>query len=262
MASQIVKHAILMVLNNLVNALKATIGPALIAGIAITLLGAALGVGPAMMTSLGTADPDAFPMAPGNAGGLVVFVLGAAVIMFFAMSWAAVAWHRYILLEEYPGVLPAINDRPILGYIGKTLLLTLLLMLVMVPVMLLLGGLFATLTQGGSLVTGLIVSGVLGILVSYFWLRWALVLPSTAVNKPMGIRESWAATANYTRTILGVAVLLMVLNLLLGLIALPFGASIVAVVISYAVNWFTLMVGLSVLTTLYGHIVEGRDLAE
>lgn len=262
MAPQIVKHAILMVLNNLANALKATVGPAVIAGIAVALLGGALGVGPATIAQMGALGAEGVPAVPENAGRLVLFVLIAGVILALAMSWAAVAWHRFILLEEYPGALPAFNESATLRYLGKSIVMSLLLVLIMVPVVLLLGGLLAPLTQTGGLLAGIVATVVLGIIPSYVWLRWALVLPAAAVTRPMGIRESWRATAPHSRTILGVAVLLMLLNLVLGLIAVPFGASIVAVILSYAVNWFTLMVGLSVLTTLYGHIVEGRELAE
>ena len=261
MAPQIVKHAILMVLNNIVDAMKATIGPAIIAGIAIVLMAAALGINPGMLTALGTADPDTFGLVPQNPGALLLFTLGALVVTLLAMSWAAVAWHRFVLLEEYPGALPNFNGPQIRDYIGKTIVLVILLMLVMLPVVLLLGGILMPLAQAGGILAGIVATTVLGIIPSYFWLRWALVLPAAAVSSPMGIRQSWGATAPHSRTILGVAALLMLLNLVLGLLAVPFGASIVAVIISYAVNWFTLLVGLSVLTTLYGHIVEGRELA-
>jgi len=92
-------------------------------------------------------------------------------------------------------------------------------------------------------------------------LRWSLVLPGTAVGKPTGVGESWRQTAPLSGTIVGTSVLLMAINLLVGFVALPFGASPIGTLLSLAGNWFTLMVGLSVLTTLYGHIVEGRTLA-
>ena len=41
--------------------------------------------------------------------------------------------------------------------------------------------------------------------------------------------------------------------------ALPLGLT-VALVINMALNWVTLMLGISVLTTLYGHLVERRPL--
>ena len=77
----------------------------------------------------------------------------------FTFGWIAVTWHRYILLEEYPGVVPSISDRPIGTYIARMLMIVLQMSCVMIPLMflvlpLIMGG-------GGNTITGIV--GVVGL---------------------------------------------------------------------------------------------------
>ncbi len=58
------------------------------------------------------------------------------------------------------------------------------------------------------------------------------------------------------------AALLSVLNALIGLAggALPLAGG-VGVVLSLVLSWFGFMLGLSILTAIYGHVVDGRPLS-
>src|SRR6056297_2995178 len=123
MALQIVRHAILMVFNNWRDALKASLGPIAI-GIALSLvLALLLRVDLSLILAQQPIITDTGgPMAqqlPPNAGGLVLFGLFVALISLFVLSWVAVAWHRFILLEEYPGLLPPLSGKPVWRYLGK-----------------------------------------------------------------------------------------------------------------------------------------------
>jgi len=265
MALQIVRHAILMVLNNWQNALKASLGPIAI-GVALALgLALLLQVDLSLILSrepifTDTGGPVAQQLPP-NAGGLALFGVLAALISLFILAWVAVAWHRFILLEEYPDTLPQLSGKPVLPYIGKSVWLAVVLIVVFIPIALLASLALGPVALASPFLGGLIAAIVLGLVFGYFWLRWALVLPSAAVSEGMTLSQSWAATKPLSGTIWTVSVLVIVLNFVLGLIALPFGQSFIALIVDMVINWFTLMVGLSVLTTLYGHLVEGRPLA-
>jgi len=103
---------------------------------------------------------------------------------------------------------------------------------------------------------------VAGSVMSFLWLRLAVSLPAVAIGKTMGIKEAWGATAPLAMAIFGVAVILVAFNLLVGAAMGQIFASgsYVGLVVNLLVQWFTLMVGVSILTTIYGHVVEGRDL--
>jgi hypothetical protein len=88
-------------------------------------------------------------------------------------------------------------------------------------------------------------------------LRLGLVMPSAAIDQPMGLRQSWAATAPVSRDLVGLSVIGLAGLAVTALLAMPgpLGAILGAVA-----SWITLMVGASVLTTVYGVAVEGREL--
>ena len=101
---QIFVHALRMVFGNFKQVLQITIGPALIAVAAMIVM--------ALMTR-GSSEPvyyGAEGPPPDLGGGLVLPVLVAFLIVFAIFLWVAVAWHRYVLLEEYPnGLLPTLK---------------------------------------------------------------------------------------------------------------------------------------------------------
>lgn len=258
MSWQIVRHAFALVFNNLSHALKVSLGPFLIGLVLAVVLGFALNV---PLMSLGAIDQND-PQAALRAFPLIVALLIIYLVIF---AWVAVGWHRFVLLEEYPGILPAFGGRPIGAYAWRSVLLGLLLVLVAVPLLFVLGLVFTPFAGDGVrglFVLGLIFGIVMGSLLAWFWFRIALVLPSLAVGQPLKIGESWAVTKPLSGTIFGVVVILTVLNIaatsLLGLIGA--GLPLVAQVINLGVTWVFLMVGVSILTTLYGHLIEKRDL--
>jgi hypothetical protein len=125
MGWQIVKHSFLMLWRNLANALKVSVGPVILA---IVISGLALsfsGASPAML-AYGMVSGE----LPASAALALVFVL---IVMVFAFAWIAVSWHRFILLEEYPGLLPAIANRPIWTYAGLSVLLGLVMLAALLP---------------------------------------------------------------------------------------------------------------------------------
>lgn len=259
MAWNMVRHAFLMVFGNLKHSLRASIGPLVIGIIASFGIFAAFGLSYSDLASaqMGRVDETAM-----MAGFLPAFLL-MLVLYLFVFGWVAVTWHRFILLEEYPGILPAFNGGPILNYIGKTILLALLMLLIAIPISFVFGLIAAPLMMsGGGFVFGLVIGLIIGTILTWFWFRFAIVLPGTAVGRPMKLGQGWAATRPLSGDIFFMAVILAGLNIAATAIVTPIsiGMPVIGMILNIAVSWVTLMVGASILTTLYGHLIEGRPL--
>jgi hypothetical protein len=250
MGWEIVRHSFAMLYRNLGNALRISVGPILIALVAAFLILGVFGSGVDALTE----DIEQDKLPP----GLALAVLLNLFLFLFVSAWIAVAWHRFILLEDYPGLLPPLAGRPVWSYLGKTFLLGLVVALMTIPAGFVLGLIMAILQEAG---TGLLSTLILGLAlyVSYMWLRFGIVLPATAVSRPMGITEAWRATAPYATPILGSSVILILINTGISLVGAILPAPL-AGLLSLATSWITLMLGISILTTLYGVIVERRTL--
>jgi hypothetical protein len=100
---------------------------------------------------------------------------------------------------------------------------------------------------------------VTGVVLYWLWMRLALILPAAAVGRPMTLGESWRYTARASGAIFVAIVILSALSIGAGFVLdllLPGG--LVRTVFDVVVTWISLMVGVSVMTTLYGHLVERR----
>ena len=250
MGWEIVRHSFAMLYRNLGNALRISVGPLLIALVAAFLILGVFGSGVDTLTE--EIEPDKLPP------GLALAALLIMLLFLFVSAWIAVAWHRFILLEDYPGLLPPLAGRPVWRYLGKTILLGLVLALVAFPAGFVMGVIMAILQNAGPDLFSIFSLG-LALYVSYMWLRFGIVLPATAVSRPMGITEAWRATAPYATAILGTCVIFVLINTGISLVGAILPVSL-AVLLTVAANWVMLMVGISILTTLYGVIVERRTL--
>lgn len=262
MGGKIVEHSFRLLFRNLGDALKISVGPYLIA---IVLSAIVL---PVMAVPLDTAllalREGGQHQVPGGPLALLGFLLVILIILFVS-GWVAVSWHRFVLREEYPAILPSLSGRPIWPYVGKTLLLAIVILIISIPLGLVMG--FAMVpfvrdpTSAGAQIMGFGIGLILGTLLSWLWLRWGLILPSTAVERPMTMSESWNATKPLSGPIFTAVLILIALNLVVSLVVgMLLGDNIVTAIIGLVVNWISLMIGISILTTLYGHIVEGRPI--
>lgn len=233
---QIFVHSVRLVLNNLDVALRVSL--------VLYLVQAAYQVVAIRMLSGGGGPADAAN------GVLALPILGIAAIV--ASLWIAVAWHRFVLTEEMPrGWLPVWHGPEILGYLGRSLmigfvvafaLLIAALVILVVPILQVL------------LLPGMVLAG------SYFFFRLGVMLPAGTVGRRMTLSESWTATKDNDGAIIVLAIIMMMGALLLELPSMVSGdpTSVISVVYSVVTGWFATMIGVSVLTTLYGHYVEGR----
>ena len=90
----------------------------------------------------------------------------------------------------------------------------------------------------------------------------ATALPAMAVDQPASFTAGWEATQGQNDTFIGLAVIsvaAMFASAIVGLYILG-GIMPLFILWTIAFNWFATMVGLSILTTLYGHYIEKRPL--
>lgn len=205
--------------------------------------------------------PDVLADDFGAMAGLGVSFALVWIFGLFMMLSVIVNWHRFVLLEQYPaGWVPAFHLGLALGYFGRILMLVLLAMLIMLP----LGVLGAALDggSGGSGAFTAIIVLVAGLFLGIAFYRVAAILPAGAIGKPISLRQAWEATQGATGTIIVLVLVLFIANLVLQLavaalmlIFAPLG--LLATVVA-GVFWG--LVSVSVLTTFYGHYIEGRPI--
>jgi len=243
-------HAVKMVLNNLGTALRISLGPMLLVFVLVVVFGAGVVL---------TRDPA---MAEGGAASALGVFITTAVLLV-VMLWIAVAWHRFVLREETPtGVLPPFHGGAIGAYVWAGVIVGLVLFVVAIPFALLAGLLVAPIVAGGGqpgAVTGFVAFAIFYFPVAYVGYRISPILPSAALQARMPLKEAWYATGTSGSAFLVLTLVSIVAGYLIGLPgqALP---PFLSVIWAFGVQWLTVMVGASVLTTIYGHYVEGRAL--
>jgi hypothetical protein len=262
MGWQIVRHSFVLLFRNLSDALKISLGPLLIGVVVALLVASATGLPPELLTRV-TNPALMMQISQFLTGSAVFGLLIILVMVVFITAWVAVNWHRFVLLEEYPGLLPALSGQPIGGYVWRAVLLSLVLIVVSLPVSFIVGLILAPFLGPGTISpTGIIPMSLgilLGAFLSWVWLRLALILPAAAVGNRMGMGDSWTVTGQLSGAIFQAGLILMVINGVAGYaVEAVFGASVIGLVLGQAVTWVSLMVGVSILTTLYGHLVEDR----
>jgi hypothetical protein len=254
-----------MIFNNFGQALRVSIGPYLLLIAAIYAVIRSLGILTILAKVMqGLAAPEQLFH---NDGAIMLSILFLTVLAVFVSAWVAVSWHRFILLEEYSGMLPAVSGRPIWPYVGKSMLLGLLLVVLWLVIGTILGLLLIPLSAFGEtaiLVGAAIIGIVMVALFSLMWFRMGVVLPATAVGKPIKLGAAWEATSKINGTIIGIVLIIAVVSFIAGIATQGiYGINVyLGFAVDLFVQWLTLMVGVSILTTLYGHVIEGRPLID
>lgn len=262
MPFKIANHAIRMVFANLEDVLKLTLLPY----IAITLLGLALDFAVTGNVTWSESAFDLNPPAEGEAEtaqGVATAVVGSLLYLIpylILTAWLAVGWHRFVLAEEYPtGFVPKWQAGRMVPYIWRFLqvFLTLAITIVGVGVAVMMIGFVA---EPLAALVGL----AMALVVVVLNVRLSLVLPAVSIDRSdFGIQAAFAATAGFGWMILGaIAVLtLYVFGVLLIVAVLSLISPAFVVASTVLLQWLFLVIGISFLTTLYGVIVEGRQLA-
>ena len=187
------------------------------------------------------------------------FALLTGIFALVAFVWIAVAWHRYVLLDEMPdGQFPAFNGSRLFSYGLYSLGIGLLALVVGAVVGAVAGLVFAIVPV--LLFVAALAAMAAALVVFY---RLAPVLPATAVGRPLTFGTAWEATKGASSAIIVLAIVSAVASFVIDLPAmvLSMGGSIgstLALLWTLGTDWLRMLVGVSILTTLYGHYVEGR----
>ena len=214
-------------------------------------------------------------MAESFGGGTILGMLLLIALAITAYAWAAVGWHRYVLLEEMGnGLIPPWRGDRILSYLGRAFAVGFVVILAVIAASLLVG-LLAAVTQ--SFAVALVLGIGLVFLASWVATRIGLVLPAAALGERMTLRESWAITRPVaSQILLPLVVIALVAGIAQQLVLLIFGQtvtvdmfgvaqeqivlSIPGQVVNGLLSWLQILVNLALMTTLYGNLVEGRQL--
>jgi hypothetical protein len=210
---------------------------------------------------------------PANAQELPPNVIAANVVQgvasAIAFSSIAVSWHRYILRDEVPQGMQRLRmDGTVLRYIGNIVLIA-----IMLGAAGLLLTLIITVLTIAVPVLGVPLIFLLGIpaflIMIVYSYRLSVKLPAIALERrDYSMNNALNDTRDNSWNILGMA-LLFVLLLLAAAVALfavsyvlqlfgEFGAPAI-ILIQFGVNWVATILGVTMLTSLYGFFVENRD---
>lgn len=234
---RIFAHSVLQVTGNLGVAARISVLPMLM------IVGASLLVGAARVA-----------VAQGDRGTGFALIAGAVVVSLFAASWMAVAWHRFVLTGEDPGILLRVDGATLIRYLLRTMLIALIAGVAGMLFSYAVAVLLATLRLPPGLTPLILMVPMVALT-----LRLSVSLPGVALGEPVSLAQGWAAITGQAGPLLTLAALVAAASAALSL-PLFFLPGIAAVIWQVIQQWATTLLGLSVLTTLYGHFIQRRAL--
>lgn len=205
-----------------------------------------------------------------DAGIFALAMIVLLILFVVAWPWSAVAWHRKVVLREgTSSVFPRWQGGRILGYIGRTILVSVLALLASIPLLLLASAVVPNVVSQGNDGTaqsyeytmgdgptdlsplGLAMWLVLSGFIYGLFLRLSLILPAGAVGKRLGVGQVWEGTkGHFFSLFVPLGLLLSVISTVLSLIAslVSFGG-----VLDILTFGMVTLLGIGVLTRLYLH---------
>lgn len=211
----------------------------------------------------------------------IVLTLIALIIFWIASCSTAVAWHRYILLGERSSNLLIAGKRDrIFPYLVGTIIIALISILIAVMMSIAIGLIstvyFAVLPAEAGFVLALLTTLIAGAIVTTIIIAASVSLPGLAMNNPLGIQGAIDATTPYFGKIFVAMLLIQVLNMIVGIIPSILAPELSGITLTtsisdfnvlmllafnFAFYWFSTMLSIGILTVIYGHAVEGRELS-
>ncbi|WP_371170179.1 hypothetical protein [Aliiroseovarius sp. 2305UL8-7] len=257
--SQLLKHSFGMIERN--------IGTAMRISLVLFLVSLALQVG--MIVWMGA--KAAVVANQGTAISVFASYIPSFTTLFLG-AWVAVAWHRFVLLEEHNGGwLPHFHGREVMFYILWIVVLGLIYIVLILPLIFFFvtvavgvegGDTFSPATVALLALAGVVTMFVIVVVLS----RLSPVLVSRAVSNRLSLTEAWRATRGASKPIIGFMLIMLLFLVVFGVVvslivmALKTAGLVLVVPIYLLFTWFLMLLQISYMTTLYGHYVEGREL--
>jgi hypothetical protein len=210
-----------------------------------------------------------FPGAATIAAAVILFV----IFVVTCYTWTAVAWHRMVILSEPSrSLMPPWPGRLITGYIGRSLLLVILLLMLMIPFVIVFSAVNSVLPMGSDgqsfkfilgepptsyaphyLLFWVLFNGILaGLLI-----RLSLILPAGAVGHPIPLAMAWDATrGHFLGLFVPLGLLLPMINFVFSLVSSVASFGGVLEILSAIL---LLLLGIGVVTRLYMHFFPAID---
>ncbi|MGH6819547.1 MAG: hypothetical protein ACREDU_01635 [Methylocella sp.] len=198
----------------------------------------------------------------------VTFLMAIASMIAFASI--AVNWHRYILLDEIPRGMQRLRlDVTVWRYVGNIILIFLIMFACALPAGFTIA--IAAIMMGESslyiIVPAYAALVFAAISAAY---RLSIKLPAVALERrDYGFRDAWTGTQGNFWRFLGLALLYLAVAMVVGLLALLWAGGLgalggtaglaIGIAVQLVVNWALTILGVTMLTSLYGFFVEGRD---
>lgn len=251
-------HSVRQVTGNLEGALRVSVVP-----IGIQLAVTLLLVGGSMMGGgmSGGMNPE---MSSGMGAGMGLGLLIVVLVAIVTSLWLAVAWHRFVLLSERPqGFVPPYKGDRMMAYFLRSLGYGLIVVVVGAVWGMIAGMALSPIAMHGGMILFLIViAAVVQFPLIYLGFRLTTALPGTAVGAQHDFFAGWEATKGASGDILMLAAVAVGAHLVLALLGLLIfdRIPVVSILWNIGVTWLVSMVGVSILTTLYGHYIEKRPL--
>lgn len=204
------------------------------------------------------------------------FAVATPLILASIVAYASIAvnWHRYVLLDEIAEGWQRLRiDGLMWRYIGNFILIGLVVIACTIPLGILffiIGFLAQGILQGSVGTIAFVAAGIIFyaflFIVSY---RLMVKMPAVALGRrDFSMGDAWRATSENSWRMLGLLILFVLCLVLIGVIMLAItyafgllgtiGLSL-AVAIQVMVNWVATILGVTLLTSLYGFFVEGRE---
>lgn len=253
---RMLRHVVAQVLGNIGQAARLTLVPTFLPAAVLLALFMSWGVSYTAFSDP-TVDPTQLPDV--NPGVIFLTVLGGVVVSVITYCWAAVGWHRFVLLEEFGrGVVPNWHGPYIMSYLGRAFLIGLFAVAVSIAAMIVIG-ILLSIFPSNAVAFILLTGFTLGL--TWLITRVGLILPAAALGEKMTFRESWEASKPVASHLL-VPLFFIALAMTLAnqLVAVVFGESALGIIPLAFLYWIQVLLNLSLLTTLYGTQIEGRPL--
>ena len=201
-------------------------------------------------------------MQSGFTSGMALGFLIVMLVTLVTGLWIAVGWHRYVLLGEAPTTVPTFRSDRIMAYFLRSLGYGAILILLAVVWGGFVGFAIGSIVSDSMTLAIILMAILIYLPILVIGFRITADLPAAAIGVDKPFLSGWAATVGQSVDLVVLALIVIVIFGGLGLIGgYVFGMSSVLYAIwAFVFGWFQMMVGVSILTTLYGHYIEKRPL--